>query len=211
MNDQLISHYKSLLEQYGHSPQAVQWRDQLSQVNRFRILSQISTEFDSILDCGAGFGDFYHFLCSNGFKGKYLGLEFVEEFVNIAKKAMIDDPKAEFQLFDVNSGALPTGFDYGFVSGMFNIRHDGNEFMMYDTLTRLWDVCEKGIAFNVLSTFVEYYDDNLYYVDPSKMFLFLKQELKGHVAMHHDYILSPDGYPYEVTFHVTKQPRFIGE
>ena len=92
----------------------------------------------------------------------------------LQKKAMIDDPKAEFQLFDVNSGALPTGFDYGFVSGMFNIRHDGNEFMMYDTLTRLWDVCEKGIAFNVLSTFVEYYDDNLYYVDPSKMFSFPK-------------------------------------
>ena len=211
MNDPIIQYYKSRLERFGDSPKAVDWRDELTQVNRFRILSSISSDMNSVLDVGCGLAHFYSFLRLKGFQGKYLGLDILKEFVDLSNRTVAKDPLAEVQFFDAslkagNSISFPTGFEYGFVSGMFNNQRDNVECFMYDVIERLWEACEKGIAFNVLSKFVEYEDSELYYADPVKVFLFLKQELKAHVVMYHDYVLSPDGFPYEVTFHVRKEP-----
>ena len=211
MNDQIIQFYKSRLEQFGNSPKAVAWRDELTQVNRFRILSSISSDMNSVLDVGCGLAHFYSYLRSNGFQGKYLGLEILQEFVDLSNQRIAKDPLADVQSFDAsikkgNSINFPTGYEYGFVSGMFNNQRNNAECFMFDVIERLWEACEKGISFNILSKFVEYEDSDLYYADPVKVFLFLKQELKAHVVMYHDYVLSPDGFPYEVTFHVRKDP-----
>ncbi len=211
MNDQLITHYQTLLKKYGASSQAVQYRDKESHFSRFKMLARISSEIHSLLDIGCGLADFYHFLCSQGFDGKYLGLDFVPEFVTLANESIAANPNAEVRLLDVSSGTLPTGFDYGFVSGVFNNRSQDSSKFIYETLERLWNACEKGIAFNVLSTFVDYLDEDLFYVNPLEVFEFLKCKLGGHVVMYHDYVVNTGGYPYEVTFHVYKHPRTADE
>ena len=124
---------------------------------------------------------------------------------------MADDKNAEVRHFDIKSGELPTGFDYGLVSGVFNNARDNADEFIYDTLKKLWNVCEKGMAFNIPSTYVEYFDSELVYVNPEKMFTFLKCELQGHIVVHHDYITSQDEYPFEVTHFVRKEPRQIVE
>lgn len=211
MTDQVIAHYKSLFDRYGYSSNAVEFRDQSSHLARFQLLTEISHELGSVMDIGAGLAHFYTYLRKHGFKGRYLGLEFVEQFVESANRLMADDQNAEVRHFDVSTGELPTGFEYGFVSGVFNLARENAEEFMYETLKKLWQVCEKGMAFNILSTHVEYFDRHLFYVNPENMFTFLKCELKGHIVMYHDYINSKDGYPYEVTFLVRKEPRLIVE
>ena len=211
MSDQIIAHYKSLFDCHGYSSNAVQFRDKSSHLARFQLLMEISRDLGSVLDVGAGLAHFYTYLREHGFRGRYLGLEFVEQFVESANHIMENDENAEVRHFDVSSDELPAGFDYGFVSGVFNNTRDNAEEFMYDTLTRLWRVCEKGMAFNILSTYVEYFDSQLFYVNPEKMFAFLKCELQGHIVMHHDYITSQGGYPFEVTYFVRKKPRLIVE
>ncbi len=218
MNDQFTAFYRSKFARFGDSAKGISWRDELTQHNRFRLLSSISSDMESVIDVGCGLGHLYSFLRSKGFQGKYLGLEILEEFVELASQRVEGDPIAEVRLFDasmlaekssVPASPLPTGFEYGIVSGMFNLSSDNAEKFMYDVVERLWNVCEKGIAFNILSKYVEYEDSYLYYVDPLKVFRFLKQELGAHVVMYHDYVLSPDSFPYEVTFHVRKEPRVV--
>ena len=209
MTDQIIEHFKNLYDRHGYSSHAVQYRDKSSHLARFQLLTEISHDIGSVLDVGAGLAHFYTYLREHGFQGRYLGLEFVEQFVESANHLMADDKNAEVYHFDVGSGELPTGFDYGFVSGVFNNAREDSEDFMYNTLKRLWKVCEKGMAFNVLSTYVEYFDSELVYVNPEKMFTFLKCELQGNIVMHHDYISSPDGFPFEVTYFVRKEPRLI--
>ena len=211
MNDQIIAHYENLFDRYGYSSNAVQFRDKSSHLARFQLLMKISHDLGSVLDLGAGLAHFYTYLREHGFQGSYLGLEFVQQFVESANNIMKEDEKAEMRHFDISSEELPTGFNYGFISGVFNNARENAEEFMYDTLKRLWKVCEKGMAFNVLSTHVEYFDSQLFYVNPEKMFTFLKCELQGHIVMHHDYTTSQDGYPYEVTFFVRKEPRPIVE
>ena len=211
MTNQIIAHFESLYAQHGYSSNAVQYRDKSSHLARFQLLTEISDDLGSVLDVGAGLAHFYTYLREHGFQGKYLGLEFVERFVESANLLMADDENAEMRHFDVGTGELPTGFDYGFVSGVFNNARENSEDFMYNTLKNLWRVCEKGMAFNILSTYVEYFDRELVYVNPERMFTFLKCELKGHIVMHHDYITSQDGYPFEITFFVRKAPRLIVE
>ncbi len=218
MNDQVTAFFKSQFARFGDSPRAVDWRDELTQNNRFRLLASISSDMESVIDVGCGLGHLYSFLRSKGFQGKYLGLELLEEFVELASQRVEGDPIAEVRLFDasmlaekssVPASPLPTGFEYGIVSGMFNFPRDNAEMFMYDVVEQLWKVCEKGIAFNILSKYVEYEVSDLYYADPLKLFRFLKEELRAHVVMYHDYVLSPDSFPYEVTFHVRKEPRVV--
>ena len=204
---ELVSHYKELFDRYGFSSNAVQYRDEQSHFARFQELTKISSELHSVLDIGAGLGHFYQYLRNDGFSGKYLGLEVVEEFVESANRLMKKDKDAEVQLFDVNSGEFPTGYQYGFVSGVFNNHRENAQEFMFDTLKKLWTACEEGMAFNVLSSYVDYFDNELFYIDPEKVFTFLKKELKGHTAMFHDYVTIENGYPYDVTFFVRKQPR----
>ncbi len=211
MTDQIAAHFKNRFDQYGYSSNTVQYRDKSSHFARFQLLAGISHDLGSVLDVGAGLAHFYTYLREQGFQGRYLGLEFVEQFVESANRLMAEDKNAEMRHFDIGSDELPKGFDYGFVSGVFNNARENAEEFMYDTLKQLWKVCEKGMAFNVLSTYVEYFDRELIYVNPEKMFTFLKCELQGHIVVHHDYITSQDGYPFEVTYFVRKEPRLIVE
>ncbi len=208
-NKEVIYHYKHLLDIYGNSANSVQWRDETSQMLRFKLLTDISLDLGSVLDVGAGLAHLYTYLRSQGFEGRYLGLELVNEFVKESKKKMSHDPSAYIECFDVAINEFPTGFEYGFISGMFNNQRINAEEFLFETLSKLWKVCTKGMAFNILSTNVDYLDSELFYVDPVLVFNFLKHDLKGHVTMRHDYITHLDGYPCEATFHVLKQPRLI--
>ena len=209
MSDTIKSHYELLFKRYGPSALAVQSRDHKSQIVRFKLLTDISSNLRSVLDVGAGLAHLYSYLRAQGFDGYYLGLELVSDFVKESQSIMANDSCAEIKCFDVSTGVIPNGYDYGFVSGMFNnARDDASEFM-YDTLEKLWNVCEQGMAFNLLSNNVDFFDEQLFYADPMEMFKFLKHDLRGHVLMRHDYVTFPDGYPCEVTFHVLKEPRKI--
>ena len=49
---------------------------------------------------------------------------------------------------------------------------------------------DKGISFNAISTYVDYFDDELFYVNPMEMLEFLKSKLGGNVVMYHDYVVN---------------------
>jgi hypothetical protein len=80
---------------------------------------------------------------------------------------------------------------------------------MTRTLRRMWAVAGKGIAFNSMSTHVDYRDPELYYVDPLEALAFCKSELGGHPVLRHDYILRPGGFPFEFAIYLYKSPRDV--
>lgn len=66
-----------------------------------------------------------------------------------------------------------------------------------------------GVAFNALSTYVEYEDESLYYSNPLAVFDYLKREMGVHPILKHNYILSEGRYPYEYTIYAYKNPILI--
>jgi hypothetical protein len=95
--------------------------------------------------------------------------------------------------------------DYVMLSGVFNNKMDDNQGFMHSTLERMFNAAEKGISFNAMSSYVDYKDEELYYVDPMDIFAFCKTKLGGHPVLRHDYVVSKDGYPFEFAMYVYKQ------
>jgi len=205
MNNPLIAHYRSLLERHGPVAEALQYSDEASQFARFGILTEVARPLGSVLDVGCGLAHLYRFLVAAGFDGRYHGVDIVPEFVRLAERSLAGDERASVSLVDA-SGRLPRGFDHVLLSGVFNNRMDDNRGFMETTLAAMFEVAERGIAFNAMSTYVEYRDPNLYYVDPMEIFAFCKDVLGGHPVLRHDYVLREGGFPFEFAMYVYKSP-----
>lgn len=202
----IVANYEKLLQENGISPRAVQWADAASQVARFEILAGIDPDMASVLDVGCGLADFCHFLRARGNAARYHGVDIVPDFVAHAQAALADDPAAEVSLGAADAD-LPGGYDYAILSGVFNNRMEDNWGFMTATLRRMFEVAERGIAFNAMSTHVDFQDPELYYVDPMQVFAFCKTDLGGHPVLRHDYVTRPGGFPFEFAMYVYKAPR----
>jgi SAM-dependent methyltransferase len=195
----LKAHYQRLFAKAGDSPAAVQYSSHDSQVVRFAILSQYVDKDSDIIDLGCGLADMLPFLRDKGFTGRYLGCDFVPEFIARAKQKYSKDSNAKFIEYDIFQHELPTGYDYVLISGIFNNKIKDNMSFVTATLTKSMHKVKKGVVFNALSTYVEYQDPELFYIDPMSLFDYCKRNLTPYISLKHDYITKPGGFPYEFT------------
>jgi SAM-dependent methyltransferase len=200
------AHYQGLFEKEGVSPKSIQWPDRGSQIKRFKILTGIDRDLQSVLDVGCGLGDLGVFLRENEFTGDYVGADIVPEFIDFADKKFAGDDKSTFRLLEPNVADLPTGCDHSIVSGLFNNYRSDSSAFMKRLLGEIFEVSNRGMAFNALSTYVDYKESHLSYADPMEVFDFCKRTLGGFPVLKHDYLLKKGGYPYEFTIFLYKKP-----
>jgi SAM-dependent methyltransferase len=205
MINNLKEYYQNLYKQNGDSPKSVQHRSKLDQYKRFQILTSHIKRDQSVVDLGCGLGDLLTYLRKNGFTGHYLGLDLVPEFISLAHTKFNGDPKAKFKEFNGDYDQIEDKYDYSVISGVFNNRIKNNKKFMYDTISNLFSNCAVGLAFNSLSVHVEYQAKDLFYSDPSSVLTYCKKNLTPFVSLKHDYIIKPNGYPYEYSMFLSKE------
>jgi SAM-dependent methyltransferase len=204
---ELIQHYEFLFKAHGgESRESVQVASAEQQNQRFQILFEMADNMNSVIDVGCGLGHMLNFMqteniCNNTID--YLGIDFVPGFVDYCQNNL-SSGSAKFQRVDLNNEALPRKKDYCLLSGVFNNVMPDNEVFMKNTLKKMFDACNKGIAFNALSTYVDYQDDDLYYSNPAEIFDFCKTVLSKKVVLRHEYQTKPNVIPFEYTIYVYK-------
>lgn len=201
---ELKKHYQELFEAHGDKPESVQYSDSGSQNRRFEILSQVAPELNSVIDIGCGLAHMYSYLKSKGFNGKYYGLDFVPEFIQFNKQKYKDDSNTLFKEFDITKDEIPGGYDYILLSGVFNNKMDDNRSFMLNAIKKMFNACNKGIAFNAMSTYVDFMVDDLYYTNPVEVFDFCKKELSKKVTLRHDYLVKENSIPFEYAMYIYK-------
>ncbi len=201
-------HYKQLFLSLGDSPQACQWSSQESQYQRLAYLLGVShingiQESTKILDFGCGTAALADLLQSANITANYTGIDIVDEFLDCGKQK---HPAHRFcKQFDIEPSET---FDYIFISGTFNINAGNNELFFETTLRWCWRHCKKAIAFNLLSTYVDYQEPNLWYKSPEQVIRFIKSDF-GHKTpfqILNDYVLPGGAIPSEYTVYIYKQP-----
>ncbi|MDY7003476.1 MAG: class I SAM-dependent methyltransferase [Cyanobacteriota bacterium] len=199
--DFLKNHYSKLLERHGDSPEGVQWSDSQTQERRMDILAQIDNLSSAkILDFGCGTGKLLSFLQEKReFNGEYVGYDISSLMIDKAKKKF---PRHRFECRDIFTDGVPEFFDYVLISGVFNNLVDRNWELMTALLNLLFCHTKRGLAFNALSTYVDYCDTGLFYVNPEKIFRFCKETLSPCVTLRHDYLIRPNVVPFEFTIYV---------
>jgi SAM-dependent methyltransferase len=194
------SHYAELLRTHGDTPAAAQWSDQDTQDRRLSILCEIGDLSTSrVLDFGCGTGRLFTLLRARGFSGTYVGYDVAPTVVEAAREK---HPGAVFECRDILAQGVEEDFDYVLLSGVFNNRYSASRRYVEQVLTTLSGHCHKGLAFNALSTFVDYFDRDLTYLDPLEMFSFCKSRLSPAAMLRHDYFLKDGTVPYEYTIYV---------
>ena len=171
------------------------------QERRLLLLAEIGDlRGAKVLDFGCGTGHLLEVLRTKlDFCGEYVGYDLSPAMVAAAKEKY---PDARFECRDVLADGVPEDFDYILVSGTFNVCVNDNWGLMTSLLQALYPRTRKGLAFNLISAYVEFMDQGLWYVSPERVFRYCKEELSPCVALRHDYLLKDGVLPYEFTVYL---------
>ncbi|MEA2193570.1 MAG: hypothetical protein QOG42_4 [Solirubrobacteraceae bacterium] len=185
--------YTDGLERYGTSPRSVGWKDLSGQRLRFAKLAQLlpSRPGDAVTvnDLGCGYGSLLSFLDERPATrpATYYGYDISEPMLDRAREAA--DERAQF----VHAAEPTFTADYSFASGPFNVKGASTdaawEAHVRQLVLRLAERSRLGFAFNLLTTFVDFRQENLFYADPCAFFAFCKREISPYVTLLHDYPL----------------------
>lgn len=203
IND-LKAYYKGLYSEHGTSHHAVQMSSKESQLARYSSLVRHIPTNESILDVGCGFGGMSDYLFNEkGHTAKYKGVDLVEEFISNGLNR--ENPLVEYEVIDATTGQLPIGYDWPIACGIFNNIVDDNWKFLTDVVKQMIRVANKGIAVNMLSTYVDYQAKDLAYYNPVEVFDFFKKELSPLVILDNSYRIKQDTIPYEFTILAMKE------
>ncbi|MBP2655031.1 MAG: hypothetical protein H6Q73_2600 [Firmicutes bacterium] len=196
----MAEHYRQLFYKYGDSPEANQWSNIETQEMRFKILTEIADlNGAKIIDFGCGTAHLATYLKEHGVQVDYTGVDIVEEMLEFA-----GNKYPEYN-FCRQADAVKDTYDYAFVSGTFNNLVKNNRRFYRETIANLFDRVRKGLAFNMLSYYVDYYDKGLFYEKPEEAFAFVKQEISPYVILRNEYQLKTGIVPFEFTIYVYRK------
>lgn len=207
----LSKHYGGLVKRHGDSPESAQYADRETQERRMAVLCEIGvTKQSKVLDFGCGTGQLLSYLQRMlGYEGEYVGYDISPEAIELAQSA---HPAGRFEVRNILDHPAEERFDYVLVSGVFNNLISDNRAFFEAISRRLMAQAEIGYAFNMLSRYVDYLDDGLYYEDPMHVFRFCKEQLSPLVTLRHDYAVRPGSIPFEFSIYVHRtdvEPRAL--
>ncbi len=145
----VIESQRYALIQHGYHPHSLLWSNTEVQELRFKILADIGIfRGDSVLDVGCGFGDFADYLDRKNKAVEFTGIDVSQELLLEGQKHFPKLKLIQGDLFDFNPA--PQRYDYVTLSGALNRKYDGASDYTFQLITRMFEACKKGIAFNLL-------------------------------------------------------------
>lgn len=199
--------FKKLYQRYKGTPMATSSESLTHKYLRYSKISELF-RYESkinIHDIGMGLGDFYKYL-KNKYPNKqikYSGSEILREFFTDCKNKF---PECNFYYRDLSEKKGKDKYDYVIMSGVFHQRRDSKipewERFSQQLIKNAFAMCKKGIAFNFISPFVDFYQKQVYYSNFPKLINFINDELSRFFTIQHDYAL------FEFTVFVYKD-KFI--
>jgi SAM-dependent methyltransferase len=139
---------------------------------------------------GCGFGDLLGFLRGRGWKGRYTGIDLVEEFIETARARYREDPAAAFACGDLQTLPPSAKSDAAVAIGIFNHQvEQGNPVLIRETVEALWETSNALVMCDFLSTSSDpdRRQSHLYYADPAEMYQ-LASGYSRRVMIHHAYM-----------------------
>ncbi|HUF47053.1 MAG TPA: class I SAM-dependent methyltransferase [Vicinamibacterales bacterium] len=120
---------------------------------------------------------------------RYTGLDISARYLEAARARR---PDARLILMDVlESDADLPDFDYAILNGLFNYRGSISQDVMrrywQDLTSVVYRHCRRGLAFNAMSTLVDWERDDLFHLPFDAAAAFVGGSLSRHFVLRHDY------------------------
>lgn len=206
----IVNHYEGCFKQYGDSCKGVDWPNKDDVYVRYKVMLDIM-KFDmriidkskiSLLDFGCGLGHLYEYILKNKVGVKYKGFDISQLFIQECHKKF---PNVDFITGDIlqmkDISMLKS--DYIILNGVFTEKRElPYEHMLEyfkEMLVKIYDICNYGVAFNVMSKDVDWERDDLFHLPLNELSAFLTKELNRDFIIRYDYGL------YEYTTYLYKR------
>lgn len=206
VSEALRDHYAQTFRTHGATAEGVDWgKDQDRVVCRYQKMLAVIPATEkrrvSLLDVGCGYGALLQYAKESNTALAYTGIDIVEDMISEARARHKD---ASFLIGDILDLDVKARFDYVVCNGILTQKLDASNLEMDDfanrLIRRMFALCERGVAFNVMTTKVNYFSNNLYYRNPAELFAWCMSELTRHIKLDHAYPL------YEYTLYLYRQP-----
>jgi len=206
ISKELQRHYSETFSLHGPTSMGVDWgSDEPSMLLRYKKMLAI---FDgslsskpSILDVGCGFGGLLEFSKKNDIDLDYTGVDVV---ANMIEWASINLNCGKFIHGDIIDYRFNCKFDYvvcnGILTQKMSVSSIDMDLFSAKLIKKMYSLCRRGIAFNIMTTKVNYFSNNLYYRNPSEIFSWCISEITPHIVIDHAYPL------YEYTVYLYREP-----
>ena len=201
----IISHYESCLAEFGDTHRGVDWPDMNDLEIRYRVMLEVlNTQVPSkktLLDFGCGASHLYEYILRNNFPlSVYSGLDISEDFINLASSKY---PLVKYYCLDIlDTDQSIDHFDYVVMNGVFTEKRSltFDEMFVYfkKIVSKVFSIADCGIAFNVMSSHVDWERDDLFHLPLDVLSEFLIKHVSRNYVIRNDYGL------YEYTVYVYK-------
>lgn len=205
----LKEHYESTLRQHGANFKGMDWPNEDDLVRRFEALTSImgiekpGFKQVSLLDLGCGVGLLIDFLKSRKVLDhiQYQGIDISDLMI---KEAVHLFPDYQFEVRDILKDRLPAGsVNFVIMNGLLTEKRELAQNEMVDfakqIISEAWNIADTGIAFNVMSTHVDWKRDDLFHWELDEVADFLVKNCSRNIRIYMDYGLR------EYTVHVVKR------
>ena len=202
----IVQHYEDCLDKYGDTHKGVDWPNQDDASTRYRVMLDVIRESQStkvsLLDFGCGTSHLKDYIHANHLVHiDYSGLDISEKFINLSKDKY---PNTNYYCMDILYGSIQLPrFDYVVLNGVFTekreLSHDEMWNYFKQVILKVFEATQKGIAFNVMSSHVDWERDDLFHLPMDKLATFLTREVSRDFVIRNDYRL------YEYTTYVYRR------
>jgi len=202
---EIVAHYEKCLAQYGDTHLGVDWPRPEHVDIRYRVMLEVIRDTSSkvsLLDFGCGTSHLYEYIQRNRLTYiEYTGLDISEKFIALCREKF---PSIRYYCMDIltEGDSLPD-FDYVVMNGVFTEKRSLSYSEMLDyffqVLRKVYEKTRIGLAFNVMSSHVDWERDDLFHLPLDTMAAFVTKELSRDFIVRNDYGL------YEYTTYVYRR------
>jgi len=210
----LKNYHKTVFAKHGATAKGVDWNEESEVLLRYdKMLKVLSMDFydgpdrPTLLDVGCGWGGLAKHAREAGAPFVISGVDVVEEMISYARENF---PDATFYTADVFTMEEYEVYDFVVCNAILTQKHDVSipemERFAKRLVKKMFSLCRYGIAFNMMSTRVNYTVGNLFYQNPVELFSWLLSEISSRVILDHGYssLESGKGKYYDFTAYVYK-------
>ena len=205
----IVKHYESCYDKYGDNCHGVDWPNKEDVETRYRIMLEIirfdtfhtSNSACSVMDFGCGLAHLLDYIKRNNYPYQYMGVDLSPVFVDACKEKY---PQESFVCIDfLKEDNYKLSADYIVMNGVLTEKNGYSFDNMWEysksIIKKVFEACNKGVAFNVMSSDVDWEREDLFHLPLNELSHFLTTEVTRDFIIRYDYGL------YEYTVYIYKR------
>jgi SAM-dependent methyltransferase len=221
ISKKLKTYYRKKFIKFGPTSKGVDWGDKqwAADLRNFNMLKLIKDLFVekvhvkkkmqgkrkdrqpiSFLDIGCGYGHLLDLIKDKDLNIKYTGVDICSEMISYAKKKHPDNKFFCEDILDFKEKKYDYIVCNGILTQKLNVSTLSMNYYSKKIIKKMFKMCKKGIAFNLMSTHVNFQKENIYYCNPAEMLAWCMSEITSNVKLDASYKLW-----YEYTMYLYRE------